>query len=469
MLLDAYLIFSLLFTSFIGLIKIFSIVPFNRMASDDFSFAVGFLRNSFFSGQVLWYKSLTGRYAANLMISAVGAAASQNGKVIVYSIISFLAVYVAIHLLISSITRLKFTSWKNILPSLIIFVAYFIITPNQRDSWYWLNGAATYLWPTIFDLVIVSLLLRNINNWWVYLTLFIASILAGGGNETILVTNIILSGVAVLSILSSRYFAKKANFPKKFFRQVVVVFLATLISLTIVYFSPGNANRMGNPSSDPMSVLGSFVYALRDGPGVVWQIIQTHYLFIVPLFISIAYLFSKNIKQLPQLKKENIIPLILIDLSLPVLLSVPVIMIGYLSLGRLLPERVFITIAFLILLSLIFGAYLLSYLVKESNKSSYWLLPLVVVSSFLIFLSGFRIASSIGSDLYIAKNYADAFDKMFVNLQNYPPTQEGETFTVEQLPESGQIRFWQVTTNPADWENKAVSAFFNIKATVVAK
>jgi hypothetical protein len=144
--------------------------------------------------------------------------------------------------------------------------------------------------------------------------------------------------------------------------------------------------------------------------------------------------------------------------------------IGYLSLGRILPDRAFETMAFTILLSLTAGAYFMSYLIRRWNQNSQrWFEGLVVVSSLLIFISGFWINSTLASDMYIAKNYSQSFDAMYIYLKSFTPAKNQKTFEVKQLPPSGLIRFWQVTGNPADWENHAVSNLFKINATIVAK
>jgi len=466
---DLYLIFALTSTSLLGLIKIFSIVPFNRMAADDFSFAAGFLSSSFFQGQLGWYMSLTGRYTSNLLISAFGAMSSPTGKVALFSVITFVFGYFSLLLLVSSLTKLKILNWKNLLLAGILLVTYYVITPDPRDSWYWLNGAATYLWPTLFDLVAISLLIKKVKSWWAYLLLFAFAFLAGGGNETVLVTNFLVSGLAVVFL-----FVKRNKPYTTLLKQTLTVFLATAISLVIVYLSPGNRGRMNSPTSSPMSLLGSVAYAFRDGPALVWEIFKNNFLLLVPLFIALAYFFSKLDfveKNLAKLKSESLINLILFTFSAPVLLSVPPMVIGYLSLGRILPDRAFETSAFTILLSMTLGAFFMSYLIRRGGKNARrWFEGFVIISSLLIFLFGFRIASTLAEDMYVAKNYAQSFDAMYSYLRNLPPAiRNQKTFEVKQLPPSGLIRFWQVTTFPENWENHAVSNLFKINATIVAR
>ncbi len=465
---DLYLIFALVSTSLLGFIKIFSIIPFNRMAADDFSFANGFLNSNFFFGQIGWYMSLTGRYTSNLLISSIGAMSSPTGKTVIFSLITVALGFLSLAFFISSLTKLRFFNWKNILFTGILFVTYYVITPSQRDSWYWLNGAATYLWPTLFDLIVISLLIRGVKSWWAYLLLFVFAFFAGGGNETVLVVNFLVSGLATVY-----FFIQRSKPRTTLSKQILFVFLATAISLVIVYLSPGNSGRMNSPTSSPMSPLGSVFYAIRDGPNLVWDIFKNYFLLLMPLFISLAYLFSKLDfvqKSLTKIKKQSLINLILFTLSAPVLLSIPPMVIGYLSLGRILPDRAFETTAFTILLSLVTGSYFMSYLIRRGSEyAQKWFEGFVIISSLLIFLFGFRITSTLAADMYIAKNYAQSFDAMFSYLKDLPPVKNQKIIEVKQLPPSGLIRFWQVTAFPENWENRAVSAFFKIDATIVAK
>jgi hypothetical protein len=171
------------------------------------------------------------------------------------------------------------------------------------------------------------------------------------------------------------------------------------------------------------------------------------------------------------MKREDLINLTLMTFSAPVLLSIPPMIIGYLSLGRILPDRAFEICAFTILISLILGSYFMGYLARAWNenilKRFEWF---VAASSFLIFLFGFHITSTLAQDMYIAKNYSQSFDAMYSYLKNLPPSVKNQKIlVVKQLPDSGLVRFWQVTAFPENWENKAVSNLLKTNAIVVAK
>jgi hypothetical protein len=439
------------------------------MAADDFSFAVGFLHSSFFQGQWQWYASLTGRYTSNLIISWVGAMSSTTGSLALFSTITIAFGFLSLAFLISSLTRLKILNWKNILISAILLVTYYVITPSVRDSWYWLNGAATYLWPTFFDLIVISLLIKDFKSWWAYILLFVFALLAGGGNETVLVTNLLVSGLVVLYL-----FIRRTKPITTLLKQSFSVLLATVIALIVVYLSPGNSGRMNSSTSSPMSIIGSVFYAFRDGPAVIWNIFETNFWLLIPLFISLTYLFSKlNFieKNLAKMKRETLVNLILFTFSAPVLLSIPPMIIGYLSLGRILPDRAFEICAFTVLISLILGSYFVSYLARAWNENTLkrfeWF---VAASSLLIFLFGFHITSTLASEMYIAKNYSQSFDAMYSYLKNLPPSVKNQKIlVVKQLPDSGLVRFWQVTAFPESWENQAVSNLLKTNAIVVAK
>jgi len=481
--LNLYLIFALASTSFLGLIKILSIVPFNRMAADDFSFTVSLLNNNVFSFVRAWYISLTARYTANILIGSFGILSGPSAKPFVFTLLTVILGFFSLAFFISSLTKIKLLDWKNILIACILLVAYYVITPSQRESWYWLNSAATYLWPTFIDLIIISILLRKYKSWWVYILLFALTFLAGGTNECILVINFLISGLTVVYLLVGKcggsrlgvFFQKIAKNIKSsspLLKQIWLVFLATTLSLTIIYLSPGNSSRMQSSTSSPMSLFGSLAYSFRDGPLLVWKIFKNNVLFIIPLFVTLTYLFSKFItkgNKLDRKNKESYLNKVLFTISVPLFLSVVFTLIGYLSLGRMLEVRAFVTVSFLILISLILVSYFMSFLVYSLGKSAQkWFSGMVLISSILIFISGFQIVSTLAEDVYIARNYSQAFDRMFADLRDLPAIKEHKIIEVKQLPPSGLVKFWQVTGNPEDWENQIVPTFLKINATLVA-
>jgi hypothetical protein len=480
---DLYLIFALATTSILGLVKILSIVPFNRLAADDFSFTVSLLGHNVFSFVYGWYMTLTARYTSNILIGSFGILSGPGANPYIFTLLTVILGFLSLAYFISSLTKSKFLGWKNVLVAAVLLVSYFVLTPSVRESWYWLNSAATYLWPTFFDLIIIALLIRSYKSWWVYLPLFILTFLAGGGNECILVINFLVAGIALacivlkeLKIFSFKNILGKIikciKFPNRALKQMLMVFLGAAISLVIIYLAPGNNARLDSPTSNPMSIFGSLFYSFRDGPLLVWNIFKNNVLFIIPLFVSLTYFFTKLIPKANKKDKvdgKNIPSLILFTLSALIFLSVIFTMIGYMSLGRVLEPRAFVTVTFFVLVAFILAAYFTSLLIPSFGKNAQkWIMGLILASSFLVFVSGLRIVSTLAEDIYTARNYAQAYDATFKMLRETPPLKEHKIIYIKQLPPSGQVKFWQVTASSEAWENQVVPVFLKINATLVA-
>jgi len=478
---NTYLLFSLCFASILGILKYVSVIPFNRMAADDFSFADGFLTSSFFEGQAHWYLSLTGRYTSNFLISFFGSLGFPDGKMIIFPTLTVIFGIFSFSFLFSSVLDKKAGVLKKILISAYLFMLYYFITPNKSQDWYWLNGAATYLWPTLIDIVIISLVIKDMRGVWVYLLIFVLSLIAGGGDELLLTLNLILSATVVFAALApmirvnafSRFLAKlKYVFNKSLvLKKITLVFLASAVSLIVVYFSPGNSGRMSGYGANPMGVFGSIAYAFRDGPVVYWQIASKNIIFLVPTFFILVRVFlSFPIKTsiFDKVKiRENLAAFIV---SSSVLLTIPIFTIGYLAFGKILVDRTFITVSFLIIIAIVFSALVCSGLKSLQKKSVIvWFDKFVFVSSFFVFILGIRFASSLAEDVYVAKNYSDAFDSTVKYLRSYKPDGSGEALTVDQLPNSGLVPFWQLTRYPENWENNAIANFFRIKVDLFAR
>lgn len=478
---DSFFTFSLISTSILGLIKILSIIPFNRMAADDFSFAVGFLKNSFWQGQKIWYTGLTGRYTANFLISYFGALSSHDGKMILFPLLTIMLGLISFCLIVSYLIGKKPTSWQAILASAVLLVTYYQITPNPSQSWYWLNGAATYLIPTFVSLIVFSIILRLVNRSWVYFALFFLTLISSGGNELVMVINMVLSGAAFAGFYFIQRLGKQKHSKFSFLsmekynilvKQLSVVFAASLLSFLIVYLSPGNEGRMSGYGSLPMKPLGSVAYSFKSGPAIVYEIVGQNLLLIVLVATSIAYFFNlfKKTTVVNSDNKELLINLFLFLLAFSLFLTVPLVMIGYLSLGRVPPDRAYVVFSFIVIILLILFSYLLASYIK-TWKASYKKLffYFALINSFIFFLYGFKIVYSLAEDVYIARNYSQAFDETFLMLKNYK-TQEGQKIIeIKQLPPSGLVHFWQVTPFLENWENQAISSLFGLDAVVVAK
>lgn len=238
--------FSLTVFSALGLMKIFSILPFNRFADDDFGYLGAGLANNFWHSQVSTYLTWTGRFTSTFILSLSGIFEGRQGNPIVYSLITFLFLLLAFVVFYSRLLGLKVWNIRVILFSCVSFIALYILTPNKAESWYWMTGSATYLWPIIFlALGIANIFAKKVRKID-YILSFVFIFLSVAGNEAFgLLTVAVLVGLAICKILIKR--------PNKL---LLTMASAAVISFAIVYFAPGNVARASSGGSNPMSWFG---------------------------------------------------------------------------------------------------------------------------------------------------------------------------------------------------------------------
>lgn len=471
-----YLIFSIFGTFVLGFLKMLSIIPFARMAADDFSYTLSTIGANFFKVQYAWYMSWTGKYTSTLIHTIFGPiSASMGEKTYLYLIITFSLLFVAILFFVKSLLRAKKINLSLIAVTGVLFVAYYFITPDKNESWYWLSGSATYLWPTIFAFFAGAVILAQKYIWWTYLLLFVSVFLVGGGNEGISLLNFVTWGVLVgvtqvINFLKEKK-KKSVNVIKNFFnfsspkaRMLLFAFAVSTISLFVVYLCPGNQVRLSAPGSDRMNLFGSFAYAIQNGPGLVLDIIRNNIVFLTPLFICVTWLFSKMGRgNFQKSNVENQLAKLMFTITSPLVAGIIVMFPGYLSLGRIPPTRVYVTLAFVIILAIVFSSHLLSRLIDISKPM---IKIIVLASSLILIISTFGKVNKFGEDIYTAKNYAQVYDELVSNLKNGFLAKQGEIIIVPTMPDSGLVHKIQLSDNPKDWLNQTLKSYYKFEVDI---
>lgn len=162
--------FSLGVFSAFGLLKIFSIIPFVRFSDDDFGFLGRSVLSNFWNIQIGTYLGWTGRFTSTFLQTIFGYISTLEGKPVLYSIFAFLILLFAFAVIYSRTLGLKIWNARVIILSCVSFVALYILTPNKAESWYWMTGSITYLWPIIF----LVLGLSNLGNIFSFIFVFLS-------------------------------------------------------------------------------------------------------------------------------------------------------------------------------------------------------------------------------------------------------------------------------------------------------
>ncbi len=420
-----YILFCVLTVCLFALVKIFSIVPFTRLSADDFAYGGTVLTEGFLKSQEYWYLNWSGRFSSTFIQTSFGYI-QGDGKNIIFSITTYIALLVAFYTFISN--HFKTDKFNTILMSILSFSFLYQLSTNKMENWYWMSGSATYLWPIIFTMFSLSTKSRLLS--------IILAFVAAGSNETFaLISSVIYMSLLLFSQTKKRY---------------LYLAIGSIVGLVVVSMAPGNNVRSMGEGSDPMNLMGSILYSIQTGPKVLWLMAKSN----IGLVISLPLVLATFIKQKNSFNLQNI----LFVLSSLVFISMLYVFPGYKVLGRIPPDRSDITLAFLVLISMIYIANNLSSLV---NKYSY----LSLVGSALLFLSVFSFTNTIAEDVYITRNYSDSFDNMIFKLKE---GNENTDIYIDKLPKSGLVPNAQIKSDQYDWMNVAVAKYYGVKS-IIAK
>jgi hypothetical protein len=448
-----YITFSFLTVTVLGFLKIFSIVPFVRMAADDFSYTITVVNRGFIDTQLIWYKSWTGRFAATLMQSLFGYLSRQSGVTSFYTAITFIALFLGFYLVVKYLLKRNHNVLLTLIFAGISLVTFYYLTPNKNESWYWLSGSATYLWPLIFSLYSLALIIRGKLDMYGHLVIA-STFLAVGANETV---GFLITLLLSILFLYKVFVKKEAKTSEA--KLVLVAFISSALSFLLVFFSPGNDIRIEGVASDKMNWLGSVFYSIQEGPKILFEVLRNKAIFLISLFFVFSYYFSASIKS----DEENRLVNTFATLTAPLLISVFYALPGFRALGRVSPDRSHILLAFVVVLALIFSSYYFSYFIRSFKKSAFFKI-FILLSAFIFLASSFQLVSNLGSDLYTARNYSVQFDDMFAKLKGA----KGGVVEIDELPESGLVHPAQIKGYKDHWINYAVADFFGLEA-VIAK
>jgi hypothetical protein len=428
-------IFSLITTSVLCLLKIFSVIPFNRMAADDYGYAYMVMQKGFWGAQKTWYMLWTGR-------------------------ITFLLLLFAFATFYSRWLSLKLVNFKVLLLSTVTFVFLYLLTPNKSESWYWMTGSITYLWPIILLTLGSSYFFIKKLKKIEYLLSFIFVFFAVGGNETFgLLIFLILGTFLIYSLL-----IKRLN------KLLLITFIGSFLSFALIYFAPGNSIRSVGGGSDQMSLFGSILYSIQTGPMYFYSIIWKNIFFILPLVFCLSFFFSSDvIESSKSLTFESILKKIFIVSAVPIVASIIYMLPSFRILGRMPPDRSDITLVYIFMVALIVDAFYLGQIFNFSRvKSSVLFTTFVFLFSMTLFASSFVITSSLASDIYVAKNYSTTFDKVVMEIKSAKLSGKHGTITVTKLPPSGLIASADLKGYPGYDKNSEVAEYYGIEA-VIAK
>jgi len=323
---------------------------FSRYMADDFSALRPVQTHGFFGAQITWYQSWTGRFSfsfLNSLFALLGPAMPRctPGLLLILWLAAAVWASYQIHLLSG-----------NISPSRVVLCAAFIIfatletASNLSQSLYWQTAALTHFTPFIPLSLYVGLVGRGMRRKHLprKVSLAFAAILtfvAGGLADAYVVFQ---SCALILAILALEVFAG-AEVKSRIRAFLVIGLIGSLLALTIVLASPGNAIRQAFFPKQ-FSVVETVAVAMLYSLGFVAKLLIKHPLtFLVSLTLPLLMVMREfSVSDEPRWSRRLCIGLLLLTPVTVFLLIVCCTGASVYAISVMLPERA------RILLSLIF-------------------------------------------------------------------------------------------------------------------
>jgi hypothetical protein len=445
---------SLSIFGFSGLFKIFSIVPFNRMAADDYSSAV-MARLGLWGSIVATYKTSMGRFTAVIIETPFVSILADDGKVMMYSIITFSILFVSFSLLIKRAFSLKINNICLYIISSVLVACLYQLTPNKSESWYWLTGSVVYLWPIILSLNAFSYLFEKQIKKVAFILPIVLTFFSVSANEAF--------GFITIASLTAAFILLRKDKSKR--NLVLSMLTASLISFLIMYLAPGNDVRKSSYGSFPMSLPGSVFYSISEGPKLYLSIITNNIYFLFPLIalLSSVFIFLKPKKTKEKVDLDEILFKSFIIIVFGLVLSAVYMLPSFVGLGRVQPDRSALSLAFIVVSQVLFISYFLARVISiKVYTSSYSYKIIIFFSALLLLYSATVFTNTFPQDVYIAKTYSEEFDAMISKLKDVSQSDNPEVETEVSLPEAGLIAKLLDPPGKYSYKNLSLSQYYKV-------
>jgi hypothetical protein len=425
-------------TGIILLIPLFIIMPSNRLAVDDFCYGSFTYSHGFWGAQINTWESWTGRFLATFLQIFVSMAAKGNGHLLTYTLFMIGSLLVGLFCLFMILTK------KDIFQSLwITFLSagsLYLITPNIGESFYWLSGSATYLWPLILLIFLIFFLLRKNQTKIILITEFLLAFGLAGGNET-------LTFLLCLVFLFLAFYKKT--------KSIYMAGGGLVIGFLIMYFAPGNSIRgtIFNGMSWPvvavkMWKIGGWLFLKHYFFNIhIWQ-------FIIIYFVACLYLFS--LKPLKVSLKNAVYSLIIFILFIGVYV-LPSLHV----MGTLPPDRSDITLMFMLLTETLILAAAITTNWNFTKNPKFW--SFFIFISLLAGLFGIYFSTKIelAQNYLIPKTYAGQYDIIYNDLK-LDDVHQSKTVILPPLPISQPLHSASLSSDPKNWINVCLANYFKV-------
>jgi hypothetical protein len=455
--------------AFAALVSILLLLPApsNRMAIDDFCYAADWREHGLWGMQVYFWRAWTGRVFATWLITLVSYLAHKRGLLAAYSLITFAALSGASILATQRWLRVPWTVAIAVGSFLVSLL--FVLTPDPPQSWYWLAGSASYLWPIILAAVTLYLARDPLigARWRVrarQAALGLAAFCATAGNETFGLLFLLTAALGLAAALWTRARRSGRDVMTLLTSPRGIVFAASAAAFLLMFLAPGNAQRRSQ--LHPVTFLEAVSIAAAQAPQLYFDFARAHDALLcsaVALLTFTTAWFGADAEgeAAPLESIGKLILLTLLLLASSVFYGLP----AAVSMAMLPPTRSHITIAFIALCGVAAAARLLAPLVRGPSRS---VIPgaLVGAAAVVVLFFALQQIARMHAFATVPRVYAAAYDENFARLRAARLSPPSSALLLSSLPDSSPLYSAQVSNDPADWVNRCVSRFFQLPGGV---
>jgi hypothetical protein len=415
-----YILISVLFL--VTVYYLLTTTQFVRFWADDFCSSVMLRNNGYWQSQVMWWKSWTGRYSYIAFLDLVeifGLIGAQLLPVILFALF-VLSFYLLFGLQIS----------------LVLSVLFLLNSPSIIQSFYWMTGSLNYFAPFVFLNFYLSLLFRK-RTKYINLIGFVLIFIAVGFSESF--------GVALLFFLIFLCFVLPNTLGK---RLIAVGFIPTVLSLGLMYLSPGNAARsatVSHPDGLTDLISKTFIYSK-------WYLI--HLLYIKEFILSVMAIVVGAFVVLDVRNKyfENPKKVILYSTVFIVVITFAVVGLTYQAMNWEPPMRVMTIVNYMIMYSVIIDSVALVQLYGKHIKSLVTK-PIFIILIILLIFQVIKQWGGVNSELKI---YANGWDAIETKLIDAP---DGSVVSVPELKPVGKLDGFKENKG---WVSSCIAGYYNL-------
>lgn len=412
-------------------------IPWIRYWADDFCSATLLKNTGYFSAQISWWNSWTGRYAYIAFLDFFELIGSWSVNFLPLTLLAG-----------ASFGLYGFYKYGKMLPLLFITLTL-INAPNIIQSFYWQTGSLNYFAPFIFLNILLSMLVVSGNEKFYFIAAPIMFV-AGGFSEAFALASIPLLVIIILFLKFTDFKNKKDKI-----RMTIWGLMGLTLSLLIMYISPGNAVR-----SSMVTNPASIIFVIKSTIlGTKWFLLRMLGVntFIYSIIVTFSSVFLLGKKYM--LKRKQGFLLMISSALVAIFSTMAVIGSGFYSMSILPPERTLFIAVYIILFSVFAFSFALRSIL--GNNFSWFIILLNIIFVALISNSTISHWRNVRGEMQI---YAQKWDEEKINLENQ--IKGGKKPELENIKAVGDLDDFK---DNKGWVASCLAGYYQLKSIKIVE